>query len=76
MQEGQACLVDQVQGRLEHRLVLGWEAGDQIGAEDEVRAQAAQAASQADRLVPQMPALHPLEHKVVARLDRQVQVRQ
>ena len=33
-------------------------------------------ASEADHVVAQVPALHPLEHEVVARLDRQVQVRQ
>ena len=60
---------------LEHRLALGREAGDEIGAEDDVGAQAADVGGEAHGVGAQMPALHALEDHVVAVLEREMEMR-
>ena len=48
VQEGQAAVVDEPQRVGEHRLGLGREAGDQVGAEDDVRPQPPRLLAEAD----------------------------
>ena len=75
VQPGQAALLDQPQRVLEHRLGLGGEAGDQVGAEDDVGAGGADLLAEADGVVAEVAALHSLEDQVVAGLEGEVQVR-
>ena len=72
---GQPAFLDDLFRVLEHRVGLGREAGDDVGAEDDVGAQFAHILAEADRLVAQMPALHALQDHVVAGLQRQMQMR-
>jgi drug/metabolite transporter (DMT)-like permease len=74
VQPGQVAVLDQPQRVLEHRLGLGREARDDVGAEGHVGPQRARLA-EADRVVAQVPPLHPLQDQVVAVLQRQVQMR-
>ena len=75
VQEGQPAVVDEAERVGEHRLGLGGEARDQVGAEHDVRPQAPRLGAEADRIRAEMPALHALEDHVVAGLHRQMQVR-
>ena len=50
MQKGDAAFVDEVEAAAKHRLGLGRKAGDQIGADRDLRAQGAGAARDRDRL--------------------------
>ena len=75
MQEGQPAGGHQVDRVLEHRLGLGRKARDDVGAEDHVGAQPPCLLAESDGIVAQMAALHALEDHVVARLQRQVQMR-
>ena len=59
----------------EHRLGLGRKAGDQIGAEHDLRAQCAGAPRRRDRLRAAVPPLHALQDQIVAGLQRQMQMR-
>ena len=71
----QVTIVDQREGVGEHRFVFGGEAGDQIGADRDIRACLLQALDQCDALGAAVAALHALEHHVVARLKREVDMR-
>ncbi len=73
--EGEAAFRDQLQGIAKHCLGLGREAGDQVGAERDVRAQRLGAACCLDGLRPAVAALHALQDQIVAGLQRQVQMR-
>ena len=75
VQPGQAAFVDQAQRVLEHRLGLGRKAGDEVGAEHHLRPRGPHRGAEGDRVVAAVPPLHPLQDHVVARLQRQVQVR-
>jgi hypothetical protein len=75
MQPGEPALLHQPQRVLEHRLRLGREARDDVGAEGHVGAQPARLVAEADGVVAQVPPLHPLEDQVVARLQAEVQMR-
>ena len=68
MQEGEAAILDQRQAGLEHRLVLGREAGDQVGAERDSGAQRLGAGAGGNRVGPAVPALHTFQDQVVAGL--------
>ena len=69
MQLRQAAFVDQIERTREHILALGREAGDDVGAEGDVRPQLAHRIAERDRLLARMPALHALEDEIVARLQ-------
>ena len=68
--------VDQPPRILEHRLVLGGEAGDQIGADRDLGPGHLQPLNQRDRLRAVVAALHPREDHVVAGLQREMEMRQ
>src|SRR5262249_3178063 len=70
MQLRHHTLVKESEGTTEHALILGWKAGDNIGAEDNTRTQAAHLFTKGDRIAARMPPLHALEDKVIARLQR------
>ena len=59
----------------EHLLGLGREAGDQVGAEHDVRPQLPRRGAEADRVGARMPPLHALQDHVVAGLQREMQMR-
>ena len=69
------AILDQPQRILRHRSGLGRKARDQIGAEDDVGPELAHARAKFDGVAPRMPPLHPLQDHVVARLQRQMQMR-
>ena len=75
MQEGEIACVDQRQRALEHLLGLGREARDEIGAERDIRPQPPHLRAELDRVVSRMPPLHPLQDQIIARLQRQMQMR-
>ena len=75
VQKRQAAVVDDAQGVGEHRLGLGGEARDQIGAEDHVGTQAAHVLAKAHRVGAGMAPLHALQDHVVTRLHGEMQVR-
>ena len=72
---GEAAFVDDGERALEHRLVLGRKARDDVGAEDHVGTQPPDLFAEGDGVGPQMPPLHALEDEIVARLQREMQVR-
>ena len=59
-----------------HLLALGREAGDQVGADRRVGPRRLQPLDHRDRIGAAVAALHPLEDQVVARLQRQMEMRQ
>ena len=69
------AIVDQAQAVLGHRLGLGREAGDQVGADRDLRPLRLQPRHRLDRLGAAVAALHPLEDQVVAGLEAHVEVR-
>ena len=75
MQVGQAAVLDQRQRALEHGVGFGWKAGNNVSAQRTVRATAAQLSRELDRVVAQVPSLHPLEHQIIPGLQAQVKVR-
>jgi hypothetical protein len=75
MQMREAAVFDKVERPLEHVVRLGRKAGDDIGAEDDVRSQAAHARAEGGCIGARMPALHALEDHVVARLQGKMQMR-
>ncbi len=58
-----------------HGGVLGGKAGDQVGTYRHVGAMLPQGFDQGQRLGTAVAALHPLEHQVCARLQREMHVR-
>ena len=75
MQMREAAFVDEIERARKHRLRLGREAGDDVGAEHDVRTQPAHLRAERDGVGAKMPALHALEDHVVAGLQRQMQMR-
>ena len=75
MQEGEPAIVDQRQRVLEHGLALGGKAGDEVGAEHHIGAKLAYLLAEADRVRPRVTPLHALQRKVVACLEREMQMR-
>ena len=75
VQIGEAAVIDDLQRVREHLVRLGREAGDDVGAEDDAGAPRAQFRAECDRVFARMAALHALQNHVVARLQRQVNVR-
>ena len=75
MKHRQAAVVDEPLALGEHVVRLGREAGDQIGAEDDVGAQPARFFAEADRIRPQVAPPHAFQDHVGSGLQRQMQVR-
>ena len=75
MQEGEIALLHQILRTREHLLGLGRKARDDIGAERDVRPQPPHLRAEIDGVVARMPPLHPLQNQIVARLQRQMQMR-
>ena len=75
VQMGEPAFVDQVERARKHRLGLGRKARDDVGAEHHVRPQPPHLVAERDRVGAQVPPLHALEDEIVARLQRQMQVR-
>ena len=75
MQMRQPAFLDQIERAGEHVLGFGREAGDDVAAEHHVGPQAAHLLAEGDGIGAQVPALHPLQDEIVARLQRQVQMR-
>ena len=63
VQEGQPAFVDEIERAREHLVGLGREAGDDVGAEHDVRAQPAHLVAKRDRIGARMPALHALQDR-------------
>ena len=57
------------------RIALGRKPGDDVGTDREFRPRRLEPFDQRDRLSARMPPPHPLEHQVIARLQREVDVR-
>ncbi len=75
VQPGQAEVADRGQRVGEHPIGLGRKSGDQVGAENDVGAGAAQAIDDAGGVGARMAALHPLQHQIVRRLQAEMDVR-
>ena len=75
MQKGDAAFRNDAKAAAKHVLGLGREAGDQIGAERDVGTELASAACRGDRLGAAVAPLHALQDQIVARLQRQMQMR-
>ena len=75
MQEGEAAFLDQILRAREHLFGLGRKAGDDVGAERDVRPQPPHLRAELNRIVARMPPLHPLQDQIVAGLQRQMQMR-
>ncbi len=75
MQEGEIALIDEILRTREHLFCLGREACDDIGPQRDIGAQPPHLRAEFDRVLPRMPALHPLQNHVVAGLQRQMQMR-
>lgn len=75
MKIGEPGLGDEGERLLEHRLVLGRKAGDQVGAEDDAGPGRPQPQAEPDHVGPQMPPLHPLEDQIIAGLHAQMDMR-
>ena len=75
MQMRQPAVVDEVERAREHLFRLGRKADDEIGAEDDVGPRRAQRVAEADRVLARMAPLHALQDQIVARLQRQMQMR-
>ena len=71
----QAAFVHEIERAHEHRLGLGRKSGDDVGAEHHVRPQPPHLFAERDRVGAQVPPLHALEDEIVARLQRQMQMR-
>ncbi len=72
---GEAAVFDDAAGVLEHFVRFGREAGDDVGADRDVRPPRADGVAEGERIVAQVAALHALQHHVVAGLEREVEVR-
>ena len=59
----------------EHRVAFRWKTGNDIRADGNVRSRRFQPLHKIDRLCPAVPPLHPLQDHVVARLQRQMDMR-
>jgi len=68
MPEDDIARVDDREAVREHRLRLGRETGDQVGADGNLGSRGLDALDQADRVGAQVPPLHPLQDHVVAGL--------
>ncbi len=75
MKECEVTVLNQLQRVLEHRLGLGREARDDVGAEDDTGPEAASVLAKPDRVVTQVAALHALQDHVVASLKAEMQMR-
>ncbi len=75
MDVGDPAFLDQRERVLEHRFGLGREAGDEVGAEHDIGPRMADRAAEVDCMAARMSALHALEDEVIARLQREMQVR-
>ena len=75
MQMHELTFSDEIERAGEHLLGLGRKAGDQIGAEHDIGAQPAHLATERNRIGAQVTALHAFEDEIVARLQRQMQMR-
>ena len=75
MDEAEPAFRDEIERAGEHRLILGREAGDEIGAEDDIGAQGADLGAEANGVVTAVAALHALEDEVVAGLKGEMQMR-
>src|SRR5215472_13982553 len=69
-----AC-IDEIERARKHVLGLGREPGDDVAAEDDVRPQSTHRFAEGDGIGAQMPALHALQDEIVARLQREMQMR-
>jgi hypothetical protein len=75
MQEGQLAVVDELERIVRHGVGLGGKAGDQIGPEHRIGPPPPHFVAERHRLGARVAPLHALEDQVVARLQRQVEVR-
>ncbi len=75
MQEGEIAFFHQIHRTLEHFVSLGRKARDDIGAERDIRPQSPHLRAEIDRIRARVPPLHPLQNQIVARLQRQMQMR-
>ncbi len=75
VEKREPAIVDERAGVLKHRVGLGREAGDEVGAEDDVGAKPPDLVAEADGVGAAVPALHALQDHVVARLQREMQMR-
>ncbi len=75
MQEWDGATFHEVEAVGEHRVRLGREAGDQVGADGDPRPQGAGPGDHRQHVGAQMPPLHALQDEIAAGLDRQMQMR-
>ena len=75
MNKGEPAFLDQIEAAAKHVLGFGRKTRDQVGAERQLRAQRAGPVRDLNRIGAQMPPLHTLQDQVVARLQRQMQMR-
>src|SRR6185437_10200667 len=66
VQEGQVALLEQIKRSRKRLFRLGWKTRDDIGAEHDVGPQPPHLCAERDRILPKMPALHPLQDQIVA----------
>src|SRR5579863_480471 len=71
----QPAFFDEAQRALEHRFRLGRKADDEIRRKGRFRTAQADILAEADRVPSRMPAFHALQDHVVARLQRQMEMR-
>ena len=75
MQIGETAVLDDLQRILEHPIGFGGKARNDVGAEYNTRTARPEIVAERDRVLTGMAALHPLENHVVARLQRQMNMR-
>jgi len=75
MAEDDVAIVDQRQRVREHAGILGRKAGDQVGADRDSGARGLEPFDEPHRVGAAVAPLHPPQHHVVARLERQVDMR-
>ena len=66
---------DEIARAGEHRFVLGWKTGDDVGAESHVGAQPPHCGAETDRIGARVPTFHALQNEIVTVLQRQMQMR-
>jgi hypothetical protein len=75
MQMGQPARVDDVERIPEHRFRFRRKSRDDVGTENNVRAQVPNILAKPDRVGPEMTAFHPFQDHVVTCLERQMKMR-
>ena len=71
----QSAFLHQIERAREHILGLGGEAGDDVGAEHDIRPRGAHTGAEGNGVGARVPPLHALEDQVIAGLKRQMQMR-